>query len=94
MQKNIYTIDWIPCYEGIEQKNNQPLMEVYQNTPNPFKVQTQVNVTLRTKGTLSLEVFSLLGQKVAEIDKGNVNPAITSSFFMDLSLLQAFIFIQ
>jgi hypothetical protein len=62
------------CEEGINQKKNQPAMLVYQNIPNPFMNQTQVNVTLSEKGTLTLAVYSLIGQKVTEINKGIVNP--------------------
>jgi hypothetical protein len=63
-----------PCWIGIDKKKTVPAMTVYQNTPNPFRNQTQVNVTLSEKGDLLLEVYSLLGQKVTEIDKGIVNP--------------------
>jgi len=58
---------------GINEKKNQPSMVVYQNTPNPFNNQTQVKVLVSKPGTLSMEVYSLVGQKVMEINKGAVN---------------------
>ena len=58
---------------GINEKKNQPSMIVYQNTPNPFNNQTQVKVLVDKPGTLSMEVYSLVGQKVMEINKGSVN---------------------
>lgn len=58
---------------GIDQKKNQPTMMVSQNSPNPFKNQTQINVNLTKPGTLLLDVYSFIGQKVMEINDGTVN---------------------
>jgi len=74
----------IEVLDGIDQKKSQPVMMVSQNIPNPFMNQTKVNVTLSKKGTLSLEVYSLVGQKVAEINKGIVNPG-NYQFVLDAS---------
>jgi len=59
---------------GIDQKKNRPSMMVSQNVPNPFTNQTLVDIVLNKPGSLSLDVYSLIGQKVMEIDKGTVNP--------------------
>ena len=58
---------------GINEKKNQAGMSVLQNIPNPFTDQTHVDVILTRPGNLSLEVFSLTGQKVTEINKGTVS---------------------
>jgi hypothetical protein len=57
---------------GINEKKNQPSMSVSQNAPNPFKNQTTIEVILSKPGTLSLNVYSLVGQKVQEISMGTV----------------------
>jgi hypothetical protein len=65
----------IILYPGaVDPKNAMPVMMVSQNIPNPCGDQTKVNVSLSKKGTLSLDLFSLVGQKITTIDKGFVNP--------------------
>jgi hypothetical protein len=66
-------LDIILWPEGINEKKNQPSMIVSQNAPNPVKDQTQIDVILNNPGTLSLDVYSLVGQKVMEINRGSVN---------------------
>lgn len=61
-------------FDGIDEKKNQPSMMVSQNSPNPFNNQTQIDVILSKTGVLSMDVYSLVGQKVAEINKGTGNP--------------------
>lgn len=47
---------------------------VSQNYPNPFSGSTYVQAETMTVTDLSLEVTNLMGQKVMEIEKGEVNP--------------------
>ena len=49
-------------------------MMVSQNVPNPFTNRTLIDVMLSKPGSLSLDVYSLVGQEVMEINKGTVNP--------------------
>jgi hypothetical protein len=57
---------------GFDQKKVEPSLIVYQNVPNPFSKQTTIRVSLNKPGNLSLEVSSILGQKILQIDKGSV----------------------
>jgi hypothetical protein len=58
---------------SIDQKKFKPSLQVTQNSPNPFKNQTIIDVQVNKPGTLSMEVYSLVGEKVFEISKGAVN---------------------
>lgn len=46
------------------------LLEIAQNFPNPFTGQTNIDITLSESSNVSLEVYSLTGQKVAVNDFG------------------------
>jgi len=46
---------------------------VAQNSPNPFRETTVINVQLEQQANLSLEVFTLMGQKVMDLNKGRLN---------------------
>jgi hypothetical protein len=59
--------------DGIVQKKIQPAMYVTQNSPNPVKNQTIIDVMVNKPGSLSMEVYSLVGQKVFAINRGSVN---------------------
>ena len=47
--------------------------EVSQNYPNPVNGQTTIDVKLSQRGDLSLEICSVVGQRIMEIRKGDVN---------------------
>ncbi|MDT8392579.1 MAG: T9SS type A sorting domain-containing protein, partial [Bacteroidales bacterium] len=64
---------------------------VSQNFPNPFNATSTVNVELEEASNLSLVVTNMTGQKVLEINKGNV-PAQTHTFTIDASNLQSGIY--
>jgi hypothetical protein len=53
-------------------------VDVSQNYPNPFNTTSVVKVKLEQKANLSLQVTSLTGQVVYEINEGNVNTGIHS----------------
>jgi len=61
--------------------------KVSQNTPNPFHGNSIVNVNLEKAANLSLTIYSVVGQKVLEINKGSVNSG-THQFMLDGSQLQ------
>jgi len=61
---------------GIEKPGNKPAFTVSQNVPNPFKDLTRISVFLGNPGNLSLEVFSAVGKKVMEINRGNVHAGV------------------
>ena len=51
-------------------------MVVSQNNPNPFNGQTQIDVMLNKQGSLSLDVYSLTGQNMMEINNGTGHKGI------------------
>jgi len=60
---------------------------VSQNIPNPFHGNSIINVNLENSANLSLAVYSVIGQKVMNINKGSVNPG-AYQFIVDGSQLQ------
>lgn len=76
---------------GISEQEVIDDSHVSQNFPNPFNGTTTVNVNLEQAAELSLVVTNLTGQKVLEINKGQV-AAQTHSFTIDASNLQSGIY--
>jgi hypothetical protein len=64
---------------------------VSQNFPNPFSSTSTVTVELQEASNLSLVVTNMTGQKVLEINKGNV-AAQTHTFTIDASNFQSGIY--
>jgi hypothetical protein len=60
----------VPRLIGVDESTLQPL-EISQNFPNPFNGVTYVEVTLNKASNVSLEVYTLTGQKVIASDYGN-----------------------
>lgn len=57
--------------EFVESSTNKPnSLHLSQNYPNPFNPSTNIEFYMPQAGELSLEVFNLLGQKVATITNG------------------------
>ncbi len=79
--ENLYYFTKIPKDEIVGIKENEKVineLEVSQNFPNPFSEISTVKVNLRTQSDLSLEVFSLLGQKVYESELINAKSGINT----------------
>jgi Secretion system C-terminal sorting domain len=57
---------------GNDEKKAVPDFYVSQNVPNPVQGTTSVQVKLEHPATLSLELYSTVGQKVMELHKGQV----------------------
>jgi hypothetical protein len=62
-----------PIYTGINEHHISAITNVSQNYPNPFNRTSTVVVTLKTNSNLSLIVTNMIGQKVMQMDKGQVN---------------------
>jgi len=58
---------------GIPEPENKVTFSVSQNMPNPFSDNTRITVNLDNPATLAVEICSMLGKKVLEINKGTVN---------------------
>lgn len=67
-----FTITFPNHWVGIDDNKTSTLASVEQNFPNPFSSQSVVKVNLTENADLSLEVSTLTGQKVLEINKGFV----------------------
>jgi len=72
---------------GEQEIVNPELPVVTQNYPNPFSQTSQIDVSMKNAGDLSLKVTNLLGQEVMMVRKGLV-PAGSYSFTIDGSDLK------
>jgi hypothetical protein len=54
---------------------------LYQNYPNPFNPTTMIAFTLRSAGPARLEVFNLVGQRVATLVDADLSAGIHHRFF-------------
>ena len=54
---------------------------LYQNYPNPFNPSTTITFSLDRKGDVSLRVFNVLGQEVATLVNGTMEPGTKSVKF-------------
>lgn len=67
------TVDVIPV--GVEEgKTGAPVsgLALLQNNPNPFSNKTQIALQLSKPGPVTLEVYDLLGKKVASLTQGTL----------------------
>ena len=98
-QENRWTYGMLPKVEltpswtgiGVEEAELIDDSHVSQNFPNPFTGTTTVNVNLEKAAKLSLVVTNMTGQKVIEINRGQV-PAQTHTFTIEADMLQAGIY--
>jgi hypothetical protein len=54
---------------------------LYQNFPNPFNPATKIQFSISRGESVSLVVYNLLGEKVAELLNENLAPSIYSTDF-------------
>ena len=79
--------------ELVESSTNKPYsLHLSQNYPNPFNPSTNIEFYMPQAGELSLEVFNLLGQKVATITNG-FYAAGTHSMQFDASTLSSGVYV-
>ena len=64
----VYNLSDIAISTSIDKTAIPTQFEVHQNFPNPFSQSTSINYSLREGAYIRLEVFSLLGRKVALLE--------------------------
>ena len=69
-----FTFTTPPQVVSVEDENTPTKYEVFQNYPNPFNPTTIIRFTLPQNSLVKLEVYDILGQRVAEL----VNKELTS----------------
>lgn len=67
---------------SVETATQSPLeFSLHQNYPNPFNPTTMIAFTMRSAGPVRLEVFNLVGQRVATLVEGELSAGIHHRFF-------------
>jgi glycosidase len=88
-QFHLFTSEWVePAEPGLITVSNEPADEMAfsftldQNYPNPFNPSTEISFTLDRPGEVRLEVYDMLGRRVAVLLEG-VRPAGQASVRFD-----------
>ncbi len=63
---------------GISEKEAFSSYDVSQNSPNPFRGNSVVNVNIRNAANLSLEVTNMMGQVIYTVDGGFAQPGMNT----------------
>ncbi|MFH0734217.1 MAG: T9SS type A sorting domain-containing protein [bacterium] len=68
--------------EQLEVSIENPLVyELLQNYPNPFNNSTTICYTVPTESNIKINVYNLLGQKVAILEQGIKSPGFNTAIF-------------
>ncbi|MBO6523954.1 MAG: T9SS type A sorting domain-containing protein [Balneolaceae bacterium] len=74
--------------EGNYQEDQPTSFKLYQNYPNPFNPATNITFDIARSGQITLEVYDIVGRKVAEL-VNEVKPAGTHTITFDASSLSS-----
>lgn len=89
---NRFTITMVPgATVGNEVEDTPVSFSLSQNYPNPFNPETTIRYTLDQSGLVNLNVYNILGQKVAELVNG-VRPAGSYTVKWDASSIPSGIY--
>jgi hypothetical protein len=75
-----------------EDLNNPNVYSLAQNYPNPFNPSTLIQYSIAEPGNVTLEVYNMLGQKVAQLVNGTQNAGAHTIQF-DASALSSGVYI-
>ena len=64
-----------------EQKEIPTEFKLEQNFPNPFNPTTTLSFSIPVEGFYNLDIFNILGEKVASLQNGFLNPGVFKSTF-------------
>jgi hypothetical protein len=73
---------------GIFEPENENIAVISQNYPNPFSTTSDILVRLMESTNLSIEIYNLTGQKVLEVNRGQL-PAGSYIFTVDGSSMSS-----
>ena len=72
----------VSAVTGIEdQKEISTEFKLEQNFPNPFNPTTTLSFSIPVEGFYNLDIFNILGEKVASLQNGFLNPGVFKSTF-------------
>ncbi|MBL7103910.1 MAG: T9SS type A sorting domain-containing protein [Bacteroidales bacterium] len=66
-------VDLFPYITGIDENSDNAITYVSPNYPNPFNETSMVQVDVINSCNLNMEIINIMGQKVYEMNKGEVN---------------------
>ncbi|MDP2038655.1 MAG: T9SS type A sorting domain-containing protein, partial [Ignavibacteria bacterium] len=72
----------VSAVTGIEDQKEIPTeFKLEQNFPNPFNPTTTLSFSIPVEGFYNLDIFNILGEKVASLQNGFLNPGVFKSTF-------------
>lgn len=88
------TMETKPVVNGVEPTDNgiPTVYELGQNYPNPFNPSTTINFSIPESGLVTMKIFNILGQEVAEL-VNDVKPAGNYNVSFDASSLTSGMYI-
>lgn len=69
-------MDWLNGGSVIEETPPLPRLHLAQNYPNPFNNSTEIEYSLTASGKVSLDIFDVLGRRLATLIEEEKNPGI------------------
>lgn len=89
----------ITSYNGLISVSTEPLVSLptsiglHQNFPNPFNPATQISYQLNTRAEVTLNVYSLTGQKIQTLVDGELKPSGSHTVSFDAGNLASGVYL-